>query len=100
MPTPSCQAAWAENYVVLHVGYAIASYSAHDTYRTRIVQPYAYSTYHTCMRMVQNFIPYAYTVRTIRMWYVPYAYGTIYTYGIEQYYLVTGNHHIKHRTIF
>ena len=45
------------------------------------IVPYAYGTYHT-----RTVIPYAYTrtVHTIRVWYVPYAYGIKYAYGTEQ----------------
>ena len=45
-----------------------------------VIQLYAYGTYHT--RMV---IPYAYGIQncTIRVRYVPYAYGIKYAYGTE-----------------
>ena len=49
------------------------------SYRTRMVYkivPYAYGTYHT--RMVCTI-----RVHTIRVWYVPYAYGIKYAYGTE-----------------
>ena len=52
----------------------------------RIALLYAYGTYHT--RMV---IPYAYGIQncTIRVRYIPYAYGTKYAYGTEHSYVYT-----------
>jgi len=38
--------------------------------------------------MVQYFIPYAYSMyHTGMVWYVPYAYGTKYAYGIDHYHI-------------
>ena len=55
-----------------------------DMLFARIASLYAYGTYHT--RMV---IPYAYGIQncTIRVRYIPYAYGIKYAYGTEH------NHH-------
>ena len=51
-----------------------------DMLSARNTSLYAYGTYHT--RMV---IPYAYGIQncTIRVWYIPYAYGIKYAYGTE-----------------
>jgi len=69
-----------ESYVVLTVIYAIAILGMVRTVRvwynrTRIVQT---------IRVRYKISYHTRTVCTIRVWYVPYAYGTIYAYGIEQ----------------
>ena len=50
---------------------------------TRMVRTIRVWSYRT--RTVYKIVPYAYgTVHTIRVWYVPYAYGIKYAYGTEQ----------------
>ena len=58
--------------------------SKRDMLSARNTSLYAYGTYHT--RMI---IPYAYGIQncTIRVWYVPYAYGIKYAYGTEHGYV-------------
>ena len=77
IPTPCCQDAWAESYVVLTVIYSMGMVRTVRVWynRTRIV--------HT-IRVRYKISYHTRTVCTIRVWYVPYAYGTIYAYGIEQ----------------
>ena len=41
-------------------------------------------------RMVREIVPYAYGLHTVRVWYVPYAYGTKYAYGTQQLYCADG----------
>ena len=50
------------------------------SYYTRMVQPYAYGIHHTRIAQIFHRTHMTYTVR---IWYVPYAYGTIYVCGTE-----------------
>ena len=79
--------------------------SKRDMLSARNTSLYVYGTYHTCImcmvrtihvwsyrtRMVYKIVPYAYgtydtrMVHTIRVWYVPYAYGIKCAYGTEHY---------------
>ena len=47
--------------------------------------PLISTTSSAAAHMVRIAVPYAYGC-TVRVWYVPYAYGTKYAHGIEHYY--------------
>ena len=51
------------------------------SYYTCMVQLYVYGIYHTHMAQIFHCTCMAYTVR---VWYVPYMYNTIYACGTEQ----------------
>ena len=67
--------------------------SKRDMLSARNTSLYAYGTYHT--RIV---IPYAYGIQncTIRVWYIPYAYGMYrtYAYGIKYAYGTEQRHYV------
>ena len=56
----------------------------HNTHMVRTIR--------VCLYRTHMPIPYAYGMEncTVHVWYIPYAYGTKYTYGIEQLYCYTG----------
>ena len=51
----------------------------HNTHMVRTIRVCLYR-----MCTVRKIVLYAYGICTIRVWYIPYAYGTKYAYGIEQ----------------